>query len=408
MEIIAVPDTSARSVTYLTVFRVGARDENASAGQTGLAHLLEHLMFTGTGTDGGPSTFDQQIEEVGGTSNATTTRDFTSYIDELPPEALERAIRLEADRMVNLALAPKQIANEREVVIQERLGTVEDSVDGTLDELVWGQAFQNHPYRWPVIGRMSDIKSLTAEKALGFYRRYYAPNRAVIVVAGRFEESVALERIRSAYGGLPAGAEIESPAVTPERAPRAEVRTRIERPVEADRLVIGYPAPALGDADRAAADVLNELLVGGPSSRLHRLLVVEREIVSSVSGEVAPTRDPGLWCLWVQMTRGNDAGRAEELILREIGRLTTESIAAPELVAAVNRLETAFWNELASSRGRAEALGHFDVTTGDFRNLIARPRAYGRVTGHDIERVARAFLSSTGRSVVIASPGAHR
>jgi zinc protease len=408
LEVITLPDEGARSVSYLTVFRVGARDENAEAGETGLAHLFEHLMFTGVDSRGSSDMFDQQIEEAGGTSNAMTGHDFTSYIDDLPPGALDRAIRLEADRMVNLTLGPKQIANEREVVVQERLGTVEDSVDGTLDEMVWEQAFRSHPYRWPVIGRMSDIKSVTRDKALAFYRRHYAPNRAVIVVAGRFDESVALEGIRAAYAALPAGPHFDAPTIIPERAPAAEVRTRILRPVPADRLVIGYPAPALGDSDRAAVDVLNELLVSGPSSRLHRLLVVEREIASSVMGDVAPTRDPGLWCLWVQMTKGNDAGRAEDLISREIGRLTTEPIPQRELAAAKNRLETAFWHELASSRGRAEAIGHFDVTTGDFRELIERSGATGRVTTDDLQRVARTFLSSAARSVVVASPGERR
>ncbi|MEO5768670.1 MAG: pitrilysin family protein, partial [Polyangia bacterium] len=159
LEIITVPDPGARSVSYLTVYRVGSRDENAAAGETGLAHLFEHLMFTGTerGKTGG--NFDEQIEGMGGSSNAQTYYDFTSYIDEVPPDGLDRAIRLEAERMVNLDLAAKQVTNERDVVIEERLGTVEDSVDGMLDEMVWQQAFHAHPYRWPIIGLMADIKA---------------------------------------------------------------------------------------------------------------------------------------------------------------------------------------------------------------------------------------------------------
>jgi zinc protease len=405
LDIITLPDPAARGISYLTVFRVGSRDEDAAAGETGLAHLFEHLMFTGVRAGGQADDFDRQIEEVGGSSNAMTTHDFTSYINELPPEALDRVIRIEADRMINLTLGQKQIANEREVVIQERLGTVEDSVDGLLDEMVWGQAFRSHPYRWPVIGRMEDIKSVTKEKAIAFYRRHYAPNRAIVVVAGRFDERIALELIVAAYAPLPPGTESMTPASAPERAPAMEVRSHVTRPVPADRVVMGYPAPALGDRDRAAADVLNELLVGGPSSRLYRLLVVEREMASSVSGEVAPTADPGLWCLWIQATRGYDASGIEDLVLRAIARVTAEFVPPTELAGAKNRLETAFWHDLASSRGRAEALGQFEVTTGDFRNLIDRGDAYGRVTAEDVARVARTFLAPAARSVVTASPG---
>lgn len=404
LSLITVPDAGARSVSYLTMFRVGSRNENASAGETGLAHLFEHLMFTGASAGGRPADFDQQIEEVGGSSNAMTTYDFTSYIDELPPEELDRAIALEAHRMVNLELGEKRLATEREVVVQERLGSVEDSVDGTLDEMVWGQAFKDHPYRWPIIGRMTDIKSVTRDRVLAFYRRHYAPNHAVIVVAGAFEERGALQAIEAAYGELRADSSEPDAAAVPERAPRFEVRARIQRPVPADRFVMGYPAPGLGDPDRAAYDVIDQILLGGPSSRLHRLLVVERELASSVNGDVAPTRDPGLFCLWIQMTRGHEAGRAEELIVREMERLATESVDAGELTAARNRLETEFWSELGSSRGRAEALGHFEVTTGDYRNLIERSRAYDRVTASDVRRVAGAFLAPGARSVVTASP----
>lgn len=170
--------------------------------------------------------------------------------------------------------------------------------------------------------------------------------------------------------------------------------------------MLGYPAPALADRDRAAYDLLNELLTGGPSARLYRLLVVDRELASSVAGDVAPTRDPGLWCLWVQMTKGNDAARAEALVVRELTRMAREPVSAAELSAAQNRLETLFWAELSSSRGRAEALGQWDVTTGDFRQLLERSAAYARVTADDVAQVARNFLEPGARSVVVASPGA--
>ena len=419
LEIVTLPDAAARSVSMATTFRVGSRDENAAGGETGLAHLFEHLMFaqirstgaggaTGAEVPGAARDFDQRIEEIGGSANAETNYDFTSYIDEIPSEGLEQTIRLEADRLANLDLTPAEVAREREVVIAERLGTIEDNVDGVLDEIMYGQAFRAHPYRWPIIGRMQDIRSITRDKALAFYRRHYTPNQAVITLAGHFDEASALEMIGAAYGA-PARGQPNTPAPDPpERAPAAEVRTNIDAPVATDRMVIGFPAPPLGSPDRVAYELLAESLAGGPSSRLVRLLVVEREIASSLTGDLAATRDPGLWSIWVQVTRGNQARQAEDLIVREVARALSEPVSAVELGAIQNRLETAFWRQLQSSRARAEALGRFEGTTGDFRDLVTRGSAFARVTAEDLRRVARTYLASGARSVVVAHPKKER
>src|SRR5262249_20290630 len=161
---------------------VGSRDEDEAAGQTGLVHLFEHLMFTQTKNEP-VGAFDRTIESAGGNSNAMTYYDFTAYLNDVPPAELAVAARLEADRMVNLDLRKRQVDNERDVVIEERLSSVEDSVDGALDELMYKQAFKTHPYRWPVIGWMNDIKAVTLDKALAFYKRFYGPANAVVIVA---------------------------------------------------------------------------------------------------------------------------------------------------------------------------------------------------------------------------------
>ena len=172
----------------------------------------------------------------------------------------------------------------------------------------------------------------------------------------------------------------------------------------ADRFVAGYPSPGLGDPDRVAYEILAEILAGGPSSRLFRQLVVERGSASSVQGQVAPTRDPGLFAVWVQMIKGHTSEEADAILGKEIARLVADRVPTAELVAAKNRLETQFWRELGSSRARAEALGDFDVTTGDFRVLVARSGQYAKITAADVQNVARSYLSSRARSVVIAHP----
>jgi zinc protease len=403
LTIVLAPDPTATSVSHMTWFRVGSRDEDEAAGQTGLAHLFEHLMFTQT-KDHAVGEFDHAIESVGGNSNAMTYYDFTAYMNDLPPAQLAVAVRLEADRMVNLDLRKRQVDNERDVVVEERLSSVEDSVDGALDELMYKQAFKSHPYRWPVIGWMKDIKAVTQEKAVAFYRRFYTPDNAIVVVAGRFDEAAALALVGDAYGGIPRAAGPPRREARPERAPTAEVRAVITRPVPADRVAIGFPAPGLADADRAAYEVLAEILAGGPSSRLQRELVIEKELASSVHGDVAPTKDPGLFALWVQMTKGHAAQEAEARVVAAIADLVARPLAPAELAKAQARVETSFWRDLASSHGRAERLGEFEIAAGDFRRLFARGDELARVTVKDVQRVATTYLSAGARSVVVARP----
>ncbi|HVR61824.1 MAG TPA: pitrilysin family protein [Polyangia bacterium] len=403
LQVILLPDPSATSVSYTTWFRVGSRHENEAAGQTGLAHLFEHLMFTQTRNQK-EGAFDESIESAGGSANAMTYYDFTAYVDDLPPEGLPMAIELEADRMVNLDLHKAQVDTERDVVVEERLTSVEDSVDGWLDEVAHKQAFRHHPYRWPVIGWMKDIKAATPESAGAFYRRFYAPNNAVVVAAGKLDAPETLRLIEARYGAIAPSAELPADTATPERAPAAEVRAVIARPVPGDRFVLALPAPSLGDADRAAYDVINEILLEGPSSRLYRALVVDKEIASSAAGQVEQTLDPGLYSIWVQMIKGHAAEEAEELIVAELGRLARAPVPDAELSRAQARLETGFWRELSSSHGRAEMLGTFEIAAGDFRRLLQRGGEYARVTAADVQRVAAAYFASGARSVVIARP----
>jgi zinc protease len=388
----------------MTWFRVGSRHEDAAAGETGLAHLFEHLMFAQTKSAKEPGEFDRRMEEAGASVNAMTYYDFTAYVDEVPPEALPVAIELEADRMINLALTDEQVRTERDVVVEERLGSVEDSVDGLLDEMMYGQAFRAHPYRFPVIGRMADIKAVTRERALRFYGTYYAPNNALVVITGRFDPKSALEAVAARYAEIPRSLALPADKVQGERAPEAEKRAEIERPVPADRLGVGLPAPAFGSPDRAAAEVIDEILAGGPSSRLHRRLVVESELASSVDGGAAPTRDPGLYALWVQLRKGHRAEQAEAIIDEELARLVGKPVSEQDLAKAKNRIETSFWRGLSSSEGKANQLGEYDVVAGDYRKLLGRAEEIARVTAADVQRVAQAYFGSRARSVVIARP----
>ena len=272
-----------------------------------MAHLFEHLMF-GQTESLPPGEFDRLVERTGGESNAATWVDWTYYRLSLPSRDLALGVRLEAERMQHLVLEPTPVESERDVVTNERRERVEDDVDGWLDEQLMAHAFTVHPYRWPTIGWMEDIRALSLPEIRAFYRTWYAPNNATIVCVGDFDEPALLELIANHYGAippatLPATAQVAEPPQTRERIVRAP------KPIATDRLLVGYKAPGQDEPDWATLEIVATLLAGCPSARLYRRLVIEREMASSVDAQLTPFRDPSLLRLSVTAARGHTADR---------------------------------------------------------------------------------------------------
>src|SRR5689334_3401000 len=200
LRVLLLEDHRSPIVTVQTWYRVGSRNE--ARGATGIAHFLEHLMFRGTAAHG-PGVFARTVERNGGQDNAFTSQDVTSYYVDIAADRLDLVLELEADRMRNLVLDPKIIASEREVVIEERRTRTEDDPGGALGEEVSATAFRAHPYGQPIIGWMIDIRRITPDEIRAFYRTYYAPNNALLVVAGDFKAQAELAKIRAVYGPIP-------------------------------------------------------------------------------------------------------------------------------------------------------------------------------------------------------------
>jgi zinc protease len=399
LQLILYVDSTAPVFAYQTWFAVGSRHERE--GTTGIAHLFEHLMFNQT-ENLPPGEFDRRLEAVGGETNAATWVDWTYYRDSLPEEHLALAVSLEAERMSHLILGDEQVESEREVVANERRFRVEDDVDGFLAEELYKLAFTRHPYHWPTIGWMKDIHAITIADCRAFYRTYYSPNNATLVVVGAVDEARLCDEVERAYGGIASQAlPPEEKVVEPEQT--AERRAHFVKPVAADKLRIGYKAPAFVDDDYAALEVASEILFGGNSSRLHRTLIAETEIAASAHATVAPFRDPGLYEISVGLQRDHQASAAERLVDEEIVRLQAEPLRPDELQTAKTRLETRFWRELRPQSGKAEALGHYHTTAGDYRRLFGVADAYRRVTEEDVARVARHYLRRERRTVITAS-----
>ncbi len=404
LKVILVRDPSAPVFAYQTWFAVGSRHERE--GITGIAHLFEHLMFNQT-KNHPPGELDRLIETAGGDTNAATWVDWTYYRDNLPKAELQLAVELEADRMAHLTLGDKQVESEREVVANERRFRVEDDVDGFLNEELYKAAFTTHPYHWPTIGWMRDIEAISIDDCRTFYRTYYAPNNATVVLVGDVDEDGALALIEKHYGPIPSSV-IPPDKAQPEPEQTSERRLQWPKPVTADKLRIGYKAPPIGHADYTALEVANEILFGGNSSRLHRRLVVETEIASSCHASTAPFRDPGLYEVSVGVQRGHAAAEAEAIVYEELDKLGRQPLEPHELDTAKTRLLTHFWRELRPQAGKAEALGHYETTVGDYRKLFAVADGYKAVTASDVERVVRAYLRPERRTVAIAVPSEKR
>jgi zinc protease len=402
LALITATDRRAPIVALQTWFRVGSRHERPGA--TGIAHLFEHLMF-GQTESLPPGELDRMIERTGGETNAATWVDWTYYKMSLPARDLALGVRLEAERIQHLVLEPAPVEAERDVVTNERRERVEDDVDGWLDEQLMAHAFTVHPYRWPTIGWMEDIRALALPEIRSFYRTWYAPNNATIVCVGDFDDGQLRELIAEHYGKIAPATLPDVPRVVEPEQTRERV-VRAPKPIATDRVLLGYKAPGQDHPDWPVLEIVATLLAGCPSARLHRELVIQREAASSVDAQLTPFRDPSLLRLAVTCARGHRADEVLETIDRELAALHASPPSAADVEKAKALAETDFWSALVDADGKAEALGHYETTLGDFQWLGTMADRLAKVTRDDVARVVREYLVAARRTIVIAEPEA--
>lgn len=401
LRVLLLEDHAAPLVAYHTWFRVGSRHEEP--GKTGLAHFFEHMMFNETSSFP-QGEFDRLIDAAGGESNAATWIDWTYYHEALPSDELPLAIRLESDRMANLVVRAPQVESEREVVMNERRMSVEDDVYGATGEALHALAFgREHPHGWPTIGWMDDIKGYRVRDCQQFYRTWYAPNNATIVVVGDFDPDDVLARIEEAYGPLPASKLPDRPAPPPPRQ-RKERRRRMTWPTPSEKLSIAWHAPPHADYDSAVMEVIDELLTGGRSARLRRRLIEELELAAELRGGLSGLRHGGLFELSISMREGIPADKALAVIDEEIARLIREPVPDLELAKVKNRAELFFLSEIEGVNGKASQIGYADVVAGDPGHTFTRLAELRRVSAGDIARVAGERLRHERRSIVHVVP----
>lgn len=400
LRILLLEDHRAPVVSFQVWYGVGSRNE--ITGKTGLAHLLEHMMFKGTPRFG-PKTFSQAIGRSGGDDNAFTMKDATVYFENIASGNVEVAVELEADRMTHLLFDPAAFQSERDVVIEERRLRTEDDPSRELSEQLSAAAYTSHPYMNPVIGWMGDIRGLTHEDALAFYKRYYRPSNAIVIVVGDFASGAMLALIREHFGPLPRLPAPKQLRLTesPQEGPR---RVVLRRAAQLPVIYLSYHAPRLGDPDFAALEVLDAILSGGRSARLPQALVFRESFATSASSSYdGISVDPGTFSFHAQVFPGRGTDEVEKALRAEIRKLRESDPPRAEIRKAKTQIEADWFRSQDSMFYRGMLLGQF-ATAGEWRDIDGYLPAIKKVRTKDLRRAARRIFNPNNETSAVLEP----
>lgn len=417
LNVIVHRDASLPVASVNMWYHVGSKNEKP--GRTGFAHLFEHIMFEGS-AHVPEGDFDNHLESAGGVNNGSTSNDRTNYWENIPSNALELALWLEADRMGFLleTMTQEKLDLQRDVVKNERRQGVDNQPYGKAFETVYESLYPaQHPYHWPVIGSMDDLSAATLEDVKDFFRTYYAPNNASLAIAGDVSEARVRRLVEKYFGDIPSGPPI--PEVTvPDPSLDGDKHLVLEDAVQLPRLYVAWHAPKGYTDDDAAMDVLSSVLTDGKSSRLFKRLVYDEQIVQDVSAFQNGQEIAGAF--WIIATAKPDVSldRVATVIREELDRLVADGVQPEERERAVNGVETAFVRSLervGGFGGKADRLNEYHFMTGTPGWVRHDLERYQNVTESDVVEGARRWLAGQpavwlsvvpqGRTELAVSPG---
>ena len=401
LRVIVSEDHSAPTYAISVTYNVGSRDERK--GRTGFAHLFEHMMFQGSQNVGKGEHFILVLNN-GGNMNGTTSQDRTDYFEAFPSNQLDLGLYLEADRMRSLAVNEPNLVNQRHAVQEEkRIG--EDNapygqVEDTLDDL----AYSNFANAHSVIGSMDDLNAASVKDVQEFFRTYYAPNNAVLVLVGDIDAKTALAKVKKYFGDIPQQPAPPVPDLS-EGPPTGEKRKTLEDGfAKLERVDIGYRNVPGNTPDDYALSVLAEILGSGQSSRFYQSLVKEKELALATSSSEDDHRGPSLFQVRATVRPGKNEKDVEAALLAEIERMKTEPVADWELRKAQLGFKRSNVQQLQSTLARAVEIGEFAVFYNDPDLINTVQEKIEKVTKADIQRVAQKYLTAENRALVISVP----
>jgi zinc protease len=405
LRLVVKEDHRAPTVVQQVWYRAGSMDE--SPGTTGVAHVLEHMMFKGTRSVG-PERFSRLVAEAGGRDNAFTSTDFTVYHEQVHRDRLPFVMRLEADRMANLAIRPQEFAQEIKVVMEERRLSTEDQPRALLDENLLATAFAAHPYKWPTIGWMQDLQNMTWKDAQSWYTSWYAPNNATVVVVGDVDPEQVIAWAKRYYGPLPRKA-VPSRKPQSEPAQRGMKRVILKAQAELPYVRLGYKAPALRDAAKDwepfATAVLVKVLGGNDAARLNQMLVRERRIATSAGAEYELiSRGPGMVFLNAAAAQGHGGGELESALRDLVAQVAAQGVTAEELQRAKVQLLAELVYRRDSFFAQAMELGELESSGLSFRDADRIPERFKAISAEQVRSVAAKYLVDDALTIAVLDP----
>ncbi|MEQ8332364.1 pitrilysin family protein [Nisaea sp.] len=405
MQVVAITDQRAPVVTHMVWYRVGGADE--APGETGLAHFLEHLLFKGT--EKVPSgQFSRTVSRNGGEGNAFTGYDYTAYFQTIASDKLPLVMEMEADRMVNLTLDPDEVAAERQVVLEERRSRIDNSPGALLAERTNAALYLNYPYRRPLIGWAHEIEALTRENALAFYRKWYAPNNAVLVMAGDITMAELKPLAEKYYGVIPARA-------VPERNRPLEPEQISARRVDFAHPQVGqvswsrrYLAPSrfYGETGMVMPlNVLEEVIGGGATSRLYKSLVIEQKIALSAGASYSgDSIGPGTFTFYAVPAEGTTVEALEAAFEAELAAILRDGVDANEVARAVKSMKASAVYARDSVTAPAHAVGQALAIGRTIADIESWPDQVAAVTQEQVMQAARTILATPAHVTSILRP----
>ncbi len=400
LKVLILEEPKAPVVTVQVWYKVGSRNEVTN--KTGLAHMLEHMMFKGTPKVSGKE-FESLVSRNGGVNNAETQRDVSGYYEDFAADRVGLGLELEADRMAHLLIDEKEFLSERRVVAEERRLRIDDQPSNVLGEVMRRVAFVGHPYGRPTIGWPSDILGWTREDLVRFYRTYYAPNNATLVVAGDVKRDVVLPKIQALFGSIPR--QPDPPKVITQELPQVgERRVYVRKEAELPLLFVVHHVPNLTDPDSFPLQVLAYVLGGGESARFHQKVVYEKQLASYAGADYNPVYvDPFLFGFSAGPLPGKTAEEAELALIAEVERVQREPVTERELQKAKNQIESEFLFAQDSVGRLANLLGKYE-SVASWKLLDSFLDGARKVTAADVQRVAQKYLVRDNRTVAILIP----
>lgn len=405
IKLIVKEDHRAPTVAHMIWYKAGSIDE--VNGRTGIAHVLEHMMFKGTGTLK-PGEFSKRVAALGGRDNAFTSKDYTAYFQQIEKSRLEQMMALEADRMKNLVLDKNEFAREIRVVMEERRWRTEDQPIPLVYEQLNAAALTAHPYHHPVIGWMNDLQNLTVQDAKNWYDRWYAPNNAVMVVTGDVEANEVRRLAEKHFGRIPRK---NVPATRPQQEPQqlGMRRITVKAPAENPYVVLAFKAPTLRDvekdADAHALDVLAAVLDGYDNARLTAKLVRTDRVANSVgAGYSNVARGPVLFLLDGTPAKGTTTEQLEQLLRAEVERIAREGVSEAELKRVKAQMIAGQIYKRDSIFGQAMEIGVMEMSGLSHRDIDRIIEKVSAVTSEQVQAVARQYFNDDNLTVATLVP----